>query len=239
MSDAYLVRRGGSGGLSPNSAVIHVTAPAGSSVSFAKGGVVAKVLGPDKSHVKASDSAFAEWYYAVSPDNYGEWTVNAIRQSDQETESKTVTISENKQYDLEIIFRFYLFREGYGLTSGYSISYSTNGGSGAGGSSNLNRINLTYTASFAIKPSVDIKDYTLLCFNVASLYLDAQNRCRIALSTDGAIWNGGINSGVADKWINDTGVTSSDISAYSGSYYAAGRCAGNSWINISDIYLSK
>lgn len=119
MSDAYLVRRGGSGGLSPNSAVIHVTAPAGSTVSFAKGGVVAKVLGPDKSHVKASDSAFAEWYYAVSPDNYGEWTVTATKQSDQATESKTVTISENKQYDLEIIFRFYLFREGYGLTNGY------------------------------------------------------------------------------------------------------------------------
>ena len=239
MSDAYLVRRGGSGGLSPNSAVIHVTAPAGSTVSFAKGGVVAKVLGPDKSHVKASDSAFAEWYYAVSPDNYGEWTVTAIRQSDQATESKTVTISENKQYDLEIIFRFYLFREGYGLTNGYSISYSTNGGSGAGGSSNLNKISLTYTASFVIKPSIDITDYTLLCFNVISLTLDYQNRCWIALSTDGGIGNGGVNSSAANQYINNTGVISLDISAYSGSYYAAGSCGGNSWINISDIYLSR
>ena len=30
MSDAYLVRRGGSGGLSANAAVLHVKAPAGS-----------------------------------------------------------------------------------------------------------------------------------------------------------------------------------------------------------------
>lgn len=102
MSDAFLVRRGGSGGLSPNSAVIHVTAPAGSTISFAKGGVVAKVLGPDKSHVKASDNSLAEWYYAISPINYGEWTVTASLSGD--TASDTVTISTNKQYDLELSY---------------------------------------------------------------------------------------------------------------------------------------
>lgn len=98
MSDAFLVRRGGSGGLSPNGAVIHVTAPVGSTISFAKGGVVAKVLGPEKSHVNADYNTLADWYYSVSSSNYGTWTVTATLSGN--TASKTIKISTNEQYDL-------------------------------------------------------------------------------------------------------------------------------------------
>ena len=93
---------GGGGGLSPNSAVIHVTAPVGSTISFAKGGVVAKVFGPDKSHVNSADASLADWYYSVSQNNYGTWTVTATLGTD--TASDTVTIDSNEQYDLMLSF---------------------------------------------------------------------------------------------------------------------------------------
>lgn len=224
----------GGAGLNGKGALLKIKAPTGSIITVSKDSYSETIK---VSQLDPDDNNWSYWIFQTT--DFGEWIATAIRQPDQATESKTVTISENKKYDLEILFRFYLFRNGYGLTSGYSISYSTNGGSGAGGSTNWDRINLTYNASFAIKPSVDITDYTLLCFNVASLYLDAQNRCRIALSTDGAVWNGTVSHSAANQYMNNTGVISLDISAYSGSYYAAGVCGGNSWINISDIYLSR
>lgn len=123
MSDAFLVRRGGSGGLSPNSAVLYVTAPAGSTITFAKGGVTVKVLGPDKSHVNAGDITLADWYYAVSPGNYGTWAVTATR--GQDTATVTVTVDSNKQYDVFLSFNVYLVRNGV-LQSGYSLYQSGN-----------------------------------------------------------------------------------------------------------------
>ena len=98
MLEAFVTRRGGTGGLSPNNAVIHVTAPVGSTISFSKGGVVAKVLGPEKSHVNANDNDFADWYFPVSYANFGEWAVTATLGTG--TASDTVIIDSNKQYDV-------------------------------------------------------------------------------------------------------------------------------------------
>lgn len=105
---------GGGGGLSPNSAVIHVTAPVGSTISFAKGGVVAKVLGPDKSHVSSSDVSLAEWYYSVSSSNYGSWRVTATLDTDEAYSD--IVVNSNKQYDVEITYHFYLYNKGEEFT---------------------------------------------------------------------------------------------------------------------------
>lgn len=94
-------------------AVIHVTAPVGSTISFSKGDIVAKVLGPEKSHVNAEDNTLADWYYAVAPSNYGTWTITATRGLD--TASKTVTVDSNKQYDLELPYSLWLVKDGIAL----------------------------------------------------------------------------------------------------------------------------
>lgn len=96
-----MVGGGGGGGLSPRSAVIHVTAPVGSTISFSKGGVVVKVIGPEKSHVNADNPTFADWYYAVSSSIYGTFTVSATDTAGI-TESKSVVVSANEQYDIVI-----------------------------------------------------------------------------------------------------------------------------------------
>ena len=118
MSDALIVRRGGSG-LSPNNAVIHVTSSTGSTITFTKGGVIAKTLGPEKQHISAEDSTVAEWYLPVGPSNYGTWTVTATLEG--KTSSKAVSVSSNQQYDVELRYSVYIYREGVsGLAEGYS-----------------------------------------------------------------------------------------------------------------------
>ena len=123
MSEALIIGRGGGSGLSTLQAVIHVTAEAGSTISFAKGGVTAKVLGPEKAHISAADSSRAEWYYAVSASNYGAWTVTATRGTD--SASTTVTVSANQQYDLELGYTLWLYRRGdkmVSVTGGWEAS---------------------------------------------------------------------------------------------------------------------
>lgn len=123
MSECIITRRGGSGGLSPNSAVIHVIAQAGSTITFTKGGVVAKTLGPDKSHVNAGDADKADWFYSVSPANYGEWTVTASLVN-VGSGSYDVTVSAAKTYDVDISLGYLIYRNGW--QHGYRMETITN-----------------------------------------------------------------------------------------------------------------
>lgn len=112
MSECIITRRGGSGGLSTNAAVIHVSAPAGSTITFSKGGVIVKTLGPEKSHVNAGDADKADWFYPVSAANYGEWTVTASK-ANIGTGSYDVTVSSAKTYDVDISFGYLIYRNGW------------------------------------------------------------------------------------------------------------------------------
>lgn len=110
MSDAFIMRRGGSGSFSPNNAVLHVNAPVGSTITLAKGGVTVKVLDASKGHTNAADSLLADWYYSVSPSNYGEWTVTAS--DGTSTTSSAITIDSIKQYDVELTYDLYIIKNG-------------------------------------------------------------------------------------------------------------------------------
>ena len=113
-----MVGGGSGGGISPNAAIIHVTAPVGSTISFSKGGVVAKVLPPEKSHISASDATMAEWYYSVGSSNYGAWDITASL--DWDSISGSVTVSSNKQYDIKLKYNKWLFKEGIGEIVAFS-----------------------------------------------------------------------------------------------------------------------
>lgn len=88
---------GGGGGLNPSDALIHVNAPLGSTVTFAKGGVAVETITPDKAFANV-DGATADYYYPVKSANYGTWTVTATLSGD--TASDTVTVNAAEQYDL-------------------------------------------------------------------------------------------------------------------------------------------
>lgn len=128
MSEAIITRRGG-GSMSPNSAVIHVSAPVGSTVTFAKGGVVAKTIPASKAHTNSTtpvytgQTRYADYYYTVTQSNYGSWTVTATRGS--ETASKTVSVSSNLQYDVELTYNLYFIRNGV-VQSGFTENRAAN-----------------------------------------------------------------------------------------------------------------
>lgn len=102
MSEALIVRRGGTGGLSVNSAVIHVNAPLGSTVTFSKGGVVVKTLASGKGHANA-DGETADYYFSISPSNYGIWDVEASL--DGASAGDSIEILTNSQHDVLIGYR--------------------------------------------------------------------------------------------------------------------------------------
>lgn len=93
---------GGGGGLSPSKAVIHVNAPTGSVVEFAKGGVTVKTLAADKG-IANVDGKTADYYYSINSSNYGSWTVTASK--DGASANETVAVSSNKQYDVALSYR--------------------------------------------------------------------------------------------------------------------------------------
>lgn len=109
MSEALIVRRGGTGGMPLSNAIIHAKAPYGSTVTFSKGGVVVKTIGPDKAHAN-NDGVYADYYLSVSANNYGEWTVAAT--DGTHTTSETVTVSVAREYDVMLRYILYLFNNG-------------------------------------------------------------------------------------------------------------------------------
>lgn len=226
MSDAYLVRRGGSGGLSPSNAVIHVKAPAGSTISFAKGGVVAKVLGPGKSHVNSADSSFADWYYAVTPDNFGSWTVTGA--NSEGSISQTVTVNAVKQYDVTIFFgRLYWQGNEYvGVTGGWRAAQAYYDG----GDYWYNQLAITKNSGNIVLTSqrpngtegclgtankVELTRYNTLKVNVTGVSTTYYCKPRIIVSTA----NIGKVSAAATVQVTATGVASLNISSLRGKYY--------------------
>ena len=91
---------GAAGGLSANAAVLHVRAPVNSTVTITKGGST-KTVGPQKAHIDSSDSTSAIYLFPVATQNFGEWTVSS---SGVNTDSKTVVISANNEYDVELLY---------------------------------------------------------------------------------------------------------------------------------------
>ena len=100
---------GAAGGLSANAAVLHVRASVGSTVT-ATNGSVTKTVTPQKAHTDSGDGKLAVYLFSVATQNYGTWTVTASNGS--KTKSATVTISSNKEYDIDVSFIQYIYRRG-------------------------------------------------------------------------------------------------------------------------------
>ena len=95
---------GGGGGLNVGRPLIHVNAPVGSTVTFTLSGLIVKSITPDKAFTN-SDGVTADYYYA-NPAN-GTYTVTSTQGAYSATD--TVVVSENKQYDITILYQIMMF----------------------------------------------------------------------------------------------------------------------------------
>lgn len=113
---------GGGGGISENRAVLVVRVPAGSTVTATKGGIT---LTP-KMWVVESDPTQDIALFVIAPslfDSVNPWTVTATLGT--ETASDTVIIDDNKEYDLELSYTYYLYNNGnecVAITGGWTVA---------------------------------------------------------------------------------------------------------------------
>ena len=156
MGEAFITRRGGSS--AKVYAVIGVTYPTGSTCTCTDG---AKTL-------TAKDTTGRALF--VIP-YAGTWTVTAV--SGSQSASKAVSITAEGQVEtVELTYGLYIFKNGSGLTSGYSIksnsmisaptvsgdTISWSGDSSSGG------------VAFYIDPAVALSGYTKLCVDFECSY---------------------------------------------------------------------
>lgn len=100
---------GGSGSFNPSNALIHVNAPLGSTISFEKNNVIVAIILPAKSFPN-EDGITADYYYSIKSANYGTWTI--ISTDGTSTASKIITVNDNNQYDVTLIYSLILYNYG-------------------------------------------------------------------------------------------------------------------------------
>ena len=142
------------GGGSKVVASIVVTYPAGSTLTCTLG---SKVL-------TAKDTS-GKWVFGLP--TTGNWVVKAVK--DSKSKSATVEITAQGQVkNVTLTYELYIFKNGSGLTSGYSVA-------GSGGNVSKNSISWSGSSSDGgisvyIKPAVVLKDYTKLCVDFECSY---------------------------------------------------------------------
>ena len=141
-------------------AIISVTYPEGSVCTCSNGSVT----------LTAKDTTGKALFVIPSA---GTWTVKAV--SGSKSTSKAVSITAERQVETVVLaYEFFIFKNGSGLTSGYSIEANINsitpaptvsndtiswsGNSSSGG------------VSFYINPAVALSDYTKLCVDFECSY---------------------------------------------------------------------
>ena len=149
-----------SGGVGKVYAVIGVTYPSGSTVTCTNG---SKTL-------KAKDTSGKAIFVIPSA---GTWTVKAVKGS--QSASKAVSITAEGQVEtVTLTYRLYIFKNGSGLTSGYSIKSNSNSAISAPTVSS-NTISWSGDSSsggvaFYIDPAVALSGYTKLCVDFECSY---------------------------------------------------------------------
>ena len=140
-------------------AVIGVTYPSGSTCTCTNG---SKTL-------TAKDTSGKAIFVIPSA---GTWTVKAVKGSQSASKAVSIT-AEGQIATVTLIYRLYIFKNGSGLTAGYSVA-------GTGG--NVSNANISWSGdsssggiSMYIKPAVMLKDYTKLCVDFECSYNNGGN----------------------------------------------------------------
>lgn len=135
-------------------AVIGVTYPSGSTCTCTNG---SKTL-------TAKDTSGKAIFVIPSA---GTWTVKAVKGSQSASKAVSIT-AEGQIATVTLTYRLYIFKNGSGLTAGYSVA-------GTGG--NVSNANISWSGdsssggiSMYIKPAVMLKDYTKLCVDFECSY---------------------------------------------------------------------
>lgn len=165
---------GGGGGPTASDAILLVTVPAGSVVTATKGN---ETLVPTL-WVSAADSTLEKALFVIDSSLFDStpWTVTATQGAD--TASDTVLITTNKEYEVELSYRLYLYKRGDQCTS-VTGGWSNSHGGGSGVRINTDNIEIYQIATSGRGASVystnqvDFTDYSTIHFIFTNTALGA------------------------------------------------------------------
>ncbi len=233
MSRGFIIGAGGEN-ISVYAAVLHVSAPFGSTVSIAKGGVTVKSLGPGRAHTN-TDGESADYYFSIAPANYGAWTVTATRGED--STSAAVTVDSNRQYDVVLVYKVYAMKNGQILVNEYLTPNIIAKTTGDG------YVQYQHTGSGTYRiinfGPFDVTSYTKLYITFAGTTVTTgyKNECGICRNVN--------NSDFAAKLTYETnfsGTKEVDIANCGGEYYATVLFQGSGsvpYVRLSDIWFER
>lgn len=227
---------GGGGSLKDTDAILTVTVPTGSTVTATKGGTT---LTPTM-WVQAADNTLDCALFVIAPsmfDSQNAWTVTATLGTD--TASDTVMISSNKQYDLVLSYRPYIYRRGYidtALTGGLTNSgYTYSSQALTPATYNADNIYISSNMCAGTSQAIDLTDYSTIFFTSRSANPTNLIHPWLAIAPTKNL------SGYATRILGDSNVEktlSADISSLNGYYYiAALSSSGDGYGYVYEIYL--
>lgn len=242
---------GGGGSLKDTDAILTVTVPTGSTVTMSKGGVT---LTPTM-WVQAADATLDCALFVIAPslfDAVNAWTVTATLGTD--TASDTVTISDNKQYDLVIYTSVYLVKNGTKITDFTVQNYSVI--TQQSGYVNF-YINGNYAATFTSTDPVDLTQYSKIKITIPnngiSYYRSGATPSLVIGSSRPWFTNQGSSSSYSNFSLVETlssgstilaGTYMLDISGVSGMYYvgiamASPNTSTNASLDVSELVVMQ
>ena len=226
---------GGGGGLSAPDALLRVQAPAGSTVTITKGTTTKTDLG----HENADDHTVYDYYFIIHQsqfDSVNAWTVTATLSGD--TASDTIIIDAADEYDVELSYYVYLFKDGdlcTAITGGWVGSYTNlqNNWSVSDGKMNIG----TATAVGTVN-KINTADYSTIVFVGKGLtHSGSQATCSMGLYNA----RNNTNTAVTVDTGSETGdfTKEIDITNYNGEYYPTCRVGNGSTGEYYRVYLKK
>ena len=232
----FVVGSSGSGGPSASDAILTVTVPTGSTVTMTKGGVT---LTPTM-WVQAADNTLDCALFVIAPnlfDSQNAWTVTATLGTD--SASDTVMISSNKQYDLALSYRPYIYRRGYintALTGGLTNSgYTYSSQALTPATYNTDNIYISSNNCAGTSQAIDLTDYSTIYYVSRS-----DNPSNLTQPWLGVASSKNLSSYLV-RILPDSAtesIKSADISNLNGNYYIAAMSSSSTGYGyVFEIYL--
>lgn len=236
---------GGGGGLKNTDAVLIVSVPTGSTVTATKNGVT---LTPTI-WVQNADNTLDTAIFIVKASTFDSnpWTVTATLGT--ETASDTVVIDTNSEYDLELLYGFYLYNNGdqrTAVTGGWSyVAFLSGSGYNAGTLNTayngttcyLSANGTTQQISAVTVNKIDVTNYRALRCEVSDFVFAGSGYHDLSLVSS----RGNASSPAARVKIDSTGTFAVDVSSITGSYYIGlylnSGSSGGCTIGFTKMYL--
>ena len=234
----YVVGTGG-GGLPTSKAVLHVSAPAGSTVKVKKSSDSSWKDITNTGHVRNSNTSYGDWYYAV--ETGASWAAQISKSGQPTVTSSNVSVSYARQYDFILDFDLVVWTYS---DNGYSAFSSGTKRDHIGIQDAGNGVNC-YAQDYAWGPTmwwntaIDVSSYNSLEIIAGSL--SGAKEYKFGLAADNTTVGASSTAFLVSKTLV-SGTNTLSISSYSGSRYIKIACPNPDYTDefvITSIKLKK